>query len=179
MEQGYAIAALCFGVFATITDAALPPGYDTELLCPKDSCLRSKEVPRGFAGPKTSFWECFEESSGQTHAPATWGFRLPQERKDALLEQGYFPEVYCSGAEKPSPNSAGGPDPPPIVSLPVEGEPQPIRGGPQPAKIPPVGGEPQPMKKPPVGGGPQPVHAPRVMSGSAHPPSSKVAEEEL
>lgn len=179
MEQGYAIATLCFGVFAIITEAALPPGYDTELLCPKDSCLRPKEVPHGFAGPKTSFWECFDESSEQTHAPAAWGFRVPKERKSALLEQGYLPEVYCSGAEETSPKSTGGPVPPTIVSLPVEGEPQPLGGGPQPAKIPPVDGELQPMKKSPTGGGPQPVQPPRVMSGSAHPPTRKVAEDEL
>jgi len=56
--------------------AALPPGYDDELYCPQFHCLRPKDTEPGFAGPKTSFFECYNEAENDVQRPTAWGENL-------------------------------------------------------------------------------------------------------
>ena len=76
-------------LFTTLCHAALPPGYEDELYCPADMCLKRREQPHGWCGPRTMFRECCDESTGRTHAPRAWGDKLPIEIKEELLGQGW------------------------------------------------------------------------------------------
>ncbi|KAK3274432.1 hypothetical protein CYMTET_17380 [Cymbomonas tetramitiformis] len=81
--------------------AALPPGYEDELLCQRPSCLRRKEVMPGMVGGKRLYWECFDESASLTSTPEVWGFRLAPDKKDKLMSDGFASEVYCNEADAP------------------------------------------------------------------------------
>lgn len=79
---------LIFTIIALITPfalAALPPGYDEEVFCPHQMCLRKKRVRRGFTGPRAMFLECFDPETKQTCRPRVWGVKVETAYKDSLL----------------------------------------------------------------------------------------------
>merc|ERR1712070_357865 len=75
------------------TSAALPPGYEDELYCPSEFCLRRKP-PRddGMVGGKSLFFECFNPPTGKVESISTWGFRLGDEAKQELVAKGFHTE---------------------------------------------------------------------------------------
>ena len=76
-------------VSSTCSEAALPPGLDEELYCPPGSCLRDKEQPDGWVGPKSSFHECYDEASGDVTEPQAWGEQMGVEVKSQLLRSSH------------------------------------------------------------------------------------------
>jgi len=73
-------------------------GYEDELYCPAGTCIRDKNMPPGFTGPRTRFFECFEESTGSKYPPRGWGFKLEASYKQDLLAKGYHLPARCPGA---------------------------------------------------------------------------------
>ena len=86
---------------ASATLAALPPGYEDEILCHPgaSSCLRPRPQPRGWCGPRTAFVECCEVGTGEVSRPRGWGVKLDREYKEQLLQQGWGVVARCSVAE--------------------------------------------------------------------------------
>lgn len=75
--------------FLAVT-AILPPGYEDELYCPANSCLRRKtDIIRGFVGPRSALYECFKTEEESSTKPKPWGFRLDPEVKQKLKDDGY------------------------------------------------------------------------------------------
>eukprot|EP00928_Gymnodinium_smaydae_P019649 TRINITY_DN17546_c0_g1_i1.p1 TRINITY_DN17546_c0_g1~~TRINITY_DN17546_c0_g1_i1.p1 ORF type:complete len:258 (+),score=47.96 TRINITY_DN17546_c0_g1_i1:54-776(+) len=108
------ISALRFYFVLCVAHAALPPGYEDVLFCPKGYCRRPKETPRGFVGPASAFHECApiaSASDGADPKPVTpWGSNHGDERRQALEEQG-FHTTLCSevsGQEEGSEESSRG-----------------------------------------------------------------------
>lgn len=93
------LVSLAFALYTTGAQAALPPGFEDELLCQRPACLRRKEVMPGMVGGKRLFWECYDESASLTSTPEVWGFRLAPDKKDKLLSDGFASEVYCNEAD--------------------------------------------------------------------------------
>ena len=71
--------------------AALPPGWEDELYCPRDECLKGKHPPHkeGLTGPRLIFHECCNQRNGETSRPRPWGFRVDRVVKDNLLDAGW------------------------------------------------------------------------------------------
>ena len=86
---------------ASATLAALPPGYEDEILCHPgaSSCLRPRPQPRGWCGPRTAFVECCEVGTGEVSRPRGWGVKLDREYKEQLLQQGWGVVARCSAEE--------------------------------------------------------------------------------
>jgi len=71
------------------TYCVLPPGYEEELYCPSEMCLKNKAMLPGWCGPKSSFHECCNESNGSTTHPHSWGVKVPEEVKTSLIGGGW------------------------------------------------------------------------------------------
>eukprot|EP00928_Gymnodinium_smaydae_P033245 TRINITY_DN23860_c0_g2_i1.p1 TRINITY_DN23860_c0_g2~~TRINITY_DN23860_c0_g2_i1.p1 ORF type:complete len:262 (+),score=54.23 TRINITY_DN23860_c0_g2_i1:162-947(+) len=81
--------------------AALPPGWDDELFCPSNHCLREKRnLPLDFEGSRSLFFECAErgDERSSTQPPIPWGENYGQDAKQRLLAAGYHSES-CSANE--------------------------------------------------------------------------------
>jgi hypothetical protein len=78
--------------------SVLPRGYEDELFCPPDMCLKHNPKPTGWSGPRTAFHICCNETSGSTRAPIPWGVKVPQKLKDKLLEHN-FHQTWCKEAD--------------------------------------------------------------------------------
>ena len=74
--------------FFTASLAALPPGFEDEIYCPDQMCLRDLIHAPYKTGPRTMFLECFNPETQKTCRPRAWGVRLDQSYKEELrLEQ--------------------------------------------------------------------------------------------
>ena len=93
---------------AGVVDASLPPGYDEELWCPPSYCLRAKEQPSGWAGPRSSFNECVA-AGGDTQHPVAWGEKLGFDSRNRLVESRYTQTVCEDGETPPAPPSGSPP----------------------------------------------------------------------
>lgn len=80
---------ILFAAILIACHAALPPGYEDEIYCPVNTCLKHREQPAGWCGPRTMFVECCDEATGQTHRPRGWGDKLPIEEKETMLNDGW------------------------------------------------------------------------------------------
>ena len=80
---------------------ALPPGYEDERYCPKDSCFQStRKNTRGATGGISVDYECCNMTDpSRASAPRGWGDKLSQEYKDKLLAAGYHQNEYIKGSE--------------------------------------------------------------------------------
>merc|ERR1719329_1984807 len=67
--------------------AALPPGYEDELFCPEGFCMRRKEQPEGWVGPRAAFWE--RSQGDEVQAVTPWGSNHGEEKKAELASQGF------------------------------------------------------------------------------------------
>eukprot|EP00933_Yihiella_yeosuensis_P044378 TRINITY_DN39484_c0_g1_i1.p1 TRINITY_DN39484_c0_g1~~TRINITY_DN39484_c0_g1_i1.p1 ORF type:complete len:562 (-),score=104.22 TRINITY_DN39484_c0_g1_i1:167-1852(-) len=93
----HAVKLRCFFLillaFLSFVDSALPPGHEDELYCPEDRCLQpKKDVPPGFTGPRTSFFECVfykPGDEGKPVSPTGWGHLVGEEVKNSLKDRGY------------------------------------------------------------------------------------------
>eukprot|EP00984_Skeletonema_dohrnii_P006509 scaffold2340_cov69-Skeletonema_dohrnii-CCMP3373.AAC.2 len=54
-----------------VANAALPPGYQEFMHCPPGSCSLFIEHDKGFAGPASAYWKCYDERTGET-TEAVW-----------------------------------------------------------------------------------------------------------
>lgn len=80
--------------------AALPPGYDEDILCHSASaCLRPYHRPRGWSDARTAFVECCDPSSGEVSRPRGWGWRLDAGYLEELLRDGWVIARRCSAEE--------------------------------------------------------------------------------
>ena len=80
MRTAIAILALC-----CLANAVLPPGYEEELYCEADACLKPRPQPHGYTGPRAAFFECCDESMGTRSPPRAWGEKVGQEVKEQLI----------------------------------------------------------------------------------------------
>mmetsp|Transcript_21171 Transcript_21171/g.33192 ORF Transcript_21171/g.33192 Transcript_21171/m.33192 type:complete len:101 (+) Transcript_21171:194-496(+) len=88
MKPTFALVLFLHAAIAVL--AALPPGYDEELYCPKGSCLMPKDQPPGFVGGRVSFHQCVDVSSKEHVAsPMPWGNKIDQEVKDSFIAGGF------------------------------------------------------------------------------------------
>jgi len=80
---------------------ALPPGYEDERYCPKDSCFQStRKNTRGATGGISVDYECCNMTDpSRASAPRGWGNKLSQEYKDELLAAGYHQDECAKGSE--------------------------------------------------------------------------------
>jgi len=85
-----------------LADGALPPGYEDELYCPPERCLRPRaDIPKGFAGPRTAFHECAREDLADDTAaiaPTPWGARLGDEVRSDLISRSYHQRICDDSA---------------------------------------------------------------------------------
>ena len=81
-------------IMLTTAQSALPPGYEDELYCPINKCLKRREQRPGLCGPRTLFHECCNVATGETQRPRPWGNKLPIEEKESLLKDGWH-ENLC------------------------------------------------------------------------------------
>jgi len=113
-------------VHIPVVSAALPPGHEDELFCPASYCRRPKEMPPGFSGPASVFWECIRKSSSLKEASLAaeaehesgtasgevagddvsavlkvtpWGANHGEDRRTELLQQGYHTQTCASELE--------------------------------------------------------------------------------
>lgn len=85
----------------------LPPGYEDELYCPASHCLRpAADIPAGWSGPATSFWECASLYK-PTQRPRAWGSQLGEEVRETLLADGYHMAECYKTADQRGANAAG------------------------------------------------------------------------
>ena len=95
-------AIVLFTLFS-LTIAVLPPGYEEELYCPADACLKPRKQPPGFAGPRTAFFGCCHSSDGVVTEPHAWGVKVGVEVKEELINNGWHlkecetPNTMCMG----------------------------------------------------------------------------------
>mmetsp|Transcript_10339 Transcript_10339/g.15582 ORF Transcript_10339/g.15582 Transcript_10339/m.15582 type:complete len:273 (-) Transcript_10339:88-906(-) len=54
-----------------VANAALPPGYQEFMHCPPGSCSLFIEHDKGFAGPASAYYKCYDERTDQT-TDAVW-----------------------------------------------------------------------------------------------------------
>jgi len=92
------LSILSFSFQWTLSNSALPPGYEDRLFCPPSYCLGRKHPGAGTVGPKSMFWECrwgtgSEEDSEikEPTAVVPWGPKLDQA--DSKLKQ-YTLQMY-------------------------------------------------------------------------------------
>ena len=70
--------------------AALPPGFEDEIYCPRAMCLRKRAHLHGYkTGPRTMFVECFDPVTKETRRPRAWGNQLEKSYKDMLLRENW------------------------------------------------------------------------------------------
>ena len=93
-----------FGVLAC--ESALPPGYQDEIYCPVDSCLRAKKMAVGWSGPQLSFRECWRGSDGMISRPKAWGRKVDPQIKADLLSDGWH-TAWCSEKKQTLNDSVG------------------------------------------------------------------------
>lgn len=83
-----------------ISHSALPPGWEDELYCPSEHCLREKtDIPSGFVGPRSSFVECAHHSDKAVQPPIPWGINHGEEAKQKLIADGYHTKTCVKSAE--------------------------------------------------------------------------------
>jgi hypothetical protein len=77
-------------VCSALCDAALPPGIEDEMYCPKSFCQRSKPNPSGMLGPQSMFRECYDAADDATEPVTTWGSEVDGEAgKNKLINENY------------------------------------------------------------------------------------------
>lgn len=84
-------------IITTTAMAALPPGFDEEIFCPDQMCLRRRLPPtiRKMTGPRAMFLECFNPLKKETCRPRVWGEKLDVEYKNSLLRDGWQHADQC------------------------------------------------------------------------------------
>ena len=80
---------LILWILLPVAFGALPPGYEEELYCPQDMCLKRKQQPLGWSGPRAAFHECCDETTGLTKRPHAWGVKVEKEVKVELNSHGW------------------------------------------------------------------------------------------
>jgi hypothetical protein len=80
MRTAIAILVLC-----CLANAVLPPGYEEEMYCKAEACLKPRPQLDGYTGPRTAFFECCDESTGTRSPPRAWGEKVGQEVKQQLI----------------------------------------------------------------------------------------------
>lgn len=75
------VLLLCY--YCSEHHAALPPGDEDELWCPKGCCLlRDPHHRSGYCGPRTQFYLCCDPSTNEPKGhPRGWGFAKDQALK--------------------------------------------------------------------------------------------------
>ena len=90
----------CIGTLLLLiaAHAALPPGFEENLLCAPGRCLQSRRDPRpaGFSGPRPMFHECCNETHPHDRPvrPRAWGVLVGDGYLAALKANG-FHETEC------------------------------------------------------------------------------------
>eukprot|EP01062_Namystynia_karyoxenos_P018941 TRINITY_DN17081_c0_g1_i1.p1 TRINITY_DN17081_c0_g1~~TRINITY_DN17081_c0_g1_i1.p1 ORF type:complete len:140 (+),score=43.04 TRINITY_DN17081_c0_g1_i1:85-504(+) len=92
--------AIVAAASAVPSSAALPPGYEDEMWCPPGSCLRRKEMPRGWTGPRTSFHECYITGAQEVSpdGPRGWGKLIGEAARKELVEK-QWTQAVCGGEQ--------------------------------------------------------------------------------
>ena len=97
---------LLLQTFTVSVHGVLPPGYEDELYCPKGMCLVPAKHPRGWCGPRTHLVNCMKPLDKSTRTPGLlrpkgWGFKLGQEMKQMLLNDGWKLAEHCKNTTDP------------------------------------------------------------------------------
>lgn len=79
----------------SITETALPLGYEDELYCPENMCLKHALHPRGWSGPKTMFFVCVHIATGASVHPRGWGNQIDTSVKEILIHEGWKLAQEC------------------------------------------------------------------------------------
>ena len=93
----------------SLTHTALPPGYDEELFCPPDACLRHRARPQGWSGPRSDFHECAYPAltGAKPTRPHSWGVKVGAEVRQDLVDRGWHTDV-CEESGVIAPHEATG-----------------------------------------------------------------------
>ena len=86
MKLFYLIAMLLCAAYA-----ALPPGFEDEIYCPQNMCLRKRAKSHHLyrTGSRTMFVECFDPATQETCRPRAWGNKLDRSYLDSLLRENW------------------------------------------------------------------------------------------
>ena len=79
----------------SITETALPPGYEDELYCPENMCLKRASHLRSWSGPKTMFFVCVHIESGASAHPRGWGDEIDTSVKEKWVSEGWKLAQEC------------------------------------------------------------------------------------
>lgn len=84
----------------SIANASLPPGYETVMHCPPGSCSAYIPQPRGFVGPKSAFYKCYDETTNDMTEAVWTGYRAITEIE---APQGWIQDPpECDSEPKPA-----------------------------------------------------------------------------
>jgi len=83
----------------SLAQAVLPPGYEDELYCPPNSCLRRHKMKQAFVGPRSVFHECWNEQEGTAMRPKAWGSKLDPKIRSKLLEEKWHVQSCAAPSE--------------------------------------------------------------------------------
>lgn len=94
------LQTLVYVIFAaTLANAALPPGYEDVLFCPKNYCLERNT--RFHMGPRSSLYHCKSLITNQYMRPLAWGTRKYNAKSELIeLLQREFHENKCDDVVK-------------------------------------------------------------------------------
>ena len=87
-------------------ECALPPGYEDEVYCPPDFCIRPKEPRPKMYGGKSVYLECYNgagDGEAAIQKISTWGPKKPAAEKEALVAKGF----HRNRCKQPAENKAG------------------------------------------------------------------------
>ena len=89
MRSAFCISALAVLSLLHSASAALPPGFEDEIYCPPEFCLRDRPENEGMAGPMSMFYECFNPTTSKVEAIQTWGSNEGDGAKQKLESDGF------------------------------------------------------------------------------------------
>jgi hypothetical protein len=81
---------------------ALPPGYEDELYCPYQYCVRRLSMPKGWVGPARANHECYNKKRNSSVPVTTWGYRDGNKAKTLLDAQCFSTFACVSDGSLPS-----------------------------------------------------------------------------
>lgn len=77
----------------------LPPGYEEELYCPSEKCLKAKT--KITPGPKTSHFDCVNKAGlGSPTQPIAWGKKMSQSLRTKHQDNGMVANQHCQSARR-------------------------------------------------------------------------------
>jgi len=87
-----------------VARAALPPGYDDYMHCPRGSCSLFIDYPNGFGGPKRAFYTCYAGTTNKVTAAVWTGGKTHIKVPNGWIQDPKKCNVSVSYEDSPTPS---------------------------------------------------------------------------